>query len=50
MWLQLHNNLVCAVAPFAVTEDAVIAGYAGPFDAYVAAIVYLLFIHSLNPL
>jgi hypothetical protein len=38
------------MVPFAVAETAKIAGYTWTFNAYFAAIIYLLFFHFLNPL
>jgi hypothetical protein len=36
------------MAPFALAENAEITSYAWTLNAYLAAIIYLLFFHFLN--
>jgi hypothetical protein len=38
-----------AVAPFAVTEDPIVAGYTRTFNTYIAAFIDLFLLHFLNP-
>jgi hypothetical protein len=41
--------LICCVVPFAFAETVEITSYAWDLNAYLAAIIYLLFFHFLNP-